>query len=306
MPLAGLLEGEVGEGVICRGEGGQGLGQGQGQGIDNTIYVHQDLDSLEPADREVFPVARYYGDILKADNRWTAMVATRGCSLDCGYCSAFGLSLGQHRLRSVDSVVQEMARLERDHQLAGVYLEDDNLLLDRGWTVELLSALAARRGRLRVELPNGVDPMLLDDELLGLLGAAGVSAISLGIESTIEGNQQFLRRRLDRGHLGRVLGRARILGIRTTGFFIIGLPHDTTPALLRMFAEIKGMDLDLAHASLLRPPGVTIHGSSARLRALKAAFYLYFYADPARVAALARQGAGPGKMGRRYIHWLLG
>jgi len=255
----------------------------------------------------VFPVARYYGDILKADRRWTAMVATRGCSLDCGYCSAARLSLGSHRKRSVESVLEEMARLRREHDLSGVYLEDDNLLLDRLYAARLLEALASRNPGLDIELPNGVDPMLLDRDMLELMRAAGITAVSLGIETTIEANQRFLRRPVDRDHLARVVRRARALGIRTTGFFIIGLPHDTTADLWAMFAEIKGMGLDLAHLSIWEPPPGRVGepGQSQRLRALKAAFYAYYYAHPARVLAVARQGATLPRMGRRFVQWLL-
>jgi len=112
---------------------------------------------------------------------------------------------------------------------------------------------------------------------------------------------------VDRDHLELVLQQSRSRGIRTTGYFIIGLPHDTTPGLLRMFADAKRGGLDLAHVSVFEPlPGIEPPCEGARLnRALKGAFYLYFYADPARALSMIRQGAGVLKMGRRYIQWLL-
>ena len=313
VPLAGLLEGETeGVGVVRRSEmepgrgPGRGQGQGPGRGRDKTIYVHHDLDALEHADRRVFPVARYYGDILKARNRWTSMVTTRGCSRSCGYCSAARLSAGSHRARSAESVVSEMARLRRDHQLEGVYLEDDNLLQNRAWAVDLLQALASRNPGLSLELPNGLDPMELDDELIGLMRAAGVAALSLGIESTLEKNQRYLKRPVQRGHLERVLGRCRALGIRTTGYFILGLPHDSVPGLLKMFADVKRLDLDLAHVSVLEPlPGAAAQPSPGAYGALKASFYLYFYADVSRARSVMQQGAGLRKIARRYAQWLL-
>ena len=239
VPLARLVEGLAGEGILSRGEVGQGRG----------VHVHADLDELEPADREVFPIARYYGDILKADRRWTAVVASRGCTRDCGYCAAAALSCGSFRTRSVASVLDELTWLRQRHHLAGVYLEDDNLLLDRPWLERLLGALARQNPGLAIELPNGLDPMLLDDELLEAMAAAGVTALSLGIESTIEDNQLFLRRPLDRGHLRTILRTCRALGLRTTGYLLVGLPHDRPAALARMFRQIKAMDLDLAHIS---------------------------------------------------------
>ena len=301
VPLAGLVEG-AGEGVGVRGRCGQGQGQGQG---NNAIYVHHDLDELELADREVFPVARYYGDILKADRRWTAVVASRGCHRRCAYCAAAALSGGSFRTRSVESVLEELARLQRDHHLTGVYLEDDNLLLDRPWLEGLLEALARRNPGLTLELPNGLDPMLLDDELLEAMAAGGVTALAVGIESTIEENQRFLRRPLDRGHLETVLRTCRALGLRTTGYVMVGLPHDRPAALARMFAEVRAMDLDLAHVSRYEPLPSTAPVARRALRAQTAAFYLYFYADPSRLASVVRQGASLASIGRRYAHWLL-
>ena len=301
-PLAHLVEGRLHPAVVSREQLAQTAG---------TIHVHQQLEELEFADRQVFAVDRYYGDILKRDRRWSAMVVTRGCVKRCGYCAASQLSCGLHRRRPVASVVEELQRLQMDHQLCGVYLEDDNLLADRAGAEELLEALQRHNPGLRIELPNGVDPMLLDPALLRLMRAAGITALSLGIESTLRENQLALKRPVDRQHLRRVLDCARSLGLRTTGFFIVGLPHDRPAAVLRGFADIKLSRLDLAHLSVWRPlPGAALqHGPGGSFwRALKGAFYLYFYADPARLRAMVEQGELSAgfllRMALRYIRWL--
>ena len=282
-------------------------------GEPGEIYLHPDLAELDFPDREVFSLDAYYGDSLKR-GRWTAMVASRGCGRRCAYCAAHALSGGRHRPRDPAAIIEELRRLRRDHQVDGVLLEDDNLFADRAWARDLLEALACAHtgGVSRLHLPNGVDPMLLDRDLLAAAARAGVASISLGIETLDPEQQAALGRPIDPAHLAALVRTCRELGIRAAGFFIIGLPGDTIPSVLGRYRRIRGLGLDLAHVSVYQPlPGLSLPEPDLPLRtlaALRGLFYPYFYADYARARRAMGDGElTPGALGKaaaRFVHWM--
>ena len=285
---------------------GEALPGGEGE-----VYLHPELADLDFPDREVFPLDAYYGDALRR-GRWTAVVASRGCGRRCGYCSAFALGGGLHRPRDPAAVVEELRRLRQDHGVEGVLLEDDNLFADHAWAEALLDALSSANTGVRLHLPNGVDPMLLDRDLLGAASRAGVASISLGIETLDVDQQAALGRPIDPEHLQAMISAARELGVRVAGFFIIGLPGDTIPSVLRRFRRIRGLGLDLAHVSVYQDlPGLSLPAPAIPLRtlaALRGLFYPYYYADYARARrALGDEDLTPAALGKaatRFAHWM--
>ena len=279
------------------------------------IYLHPELSDLDFPDRDVFPVGDFYAGALHRE-LWTSVVASRGCSCHCAYCSAPRLSNGRHRRRDPLRVVEELRSLRADHNVGGVLLEDDNLFIDPQWARSLLEALASAGLKVRIDLPNGVNPMLLDEELIALAQRAGVTSISLGIESLVAENQVALGRVIDPDHLNRVIQSCHGLGVRIAGFFIIGLPADSVPGILRMYRDIRGLNLDLAHVSVYQDlPGLGLNAPppsarrAATLSRLHRAFYPYYYADPVKIARVLREsGTSPEmllKAARRFANWVV-
>ena len=164
-------------------------------------------------------------------------------------------------------------------------------------------------------MPNGVDPMLLDLELVRHAAQAGVESLALGIESLDPARQAALGRVIDPAHLASIIRCCRGHGIRVAGFFIIGLPGDTVPGILAQFRDIRALGLDLAHVSVYQDlPGLALPAPPATparraaLAALKGLFYPYYYADKERVLrALGEEGISRrtvSKAAARFAHWV--
>jgi len=302
--------------ALCRGETDAPGLVPAGQPMDDPeqIYLHPDLADLDFPDREVFPVAEFYTGALKQEVL-TAVIASRGCPCRCAYCAASALSRGDRRRREPAAVVEEIHRLKTDHNVGQVLLEDDNIFLDRRWASDLLGALARARHGVNIDLPNGVDPMLLDSELLHLARDAGVCSISLGVESLIPDNQRAMGRVIDPDHLRWVIQACHGLGIRIAAFFIIGLPFDTVPGILRQYRDIRRLGLDLAHVSVYQHlPGLGLQVSppspseAKTLSRLHRLFYPYFYADPTKIMKVLRDsGSSPEMLKKtvvRFRNWV--
>jgi len=305
VPLVALVRGESNApGVVRPG------------GADSEVYVHAELGDLDFPDRTTFPMDRYYRQGSFGSIPRTAMIASRGCFRRCGYCSANALSLGSFRKRQPEAVVEEIRRLGKEHGVRGFVFEDDAMLLDADWARALFAAIAARAPGAVIDLPNGVNPDLLDETMLDVMAEAGVRSIAFGLESLGRDNLYSLDRVFDRDHLEAMAAHARKRGIATTGYFLIGLPHDTPRSLLSEFAAIRRLPLDIAHVSVFRRlPGQPLQSadaqmSEATLRALRSLFYATYYATPSRAVGMVRRAGGgmPGalRLAIRAASWLRG
>jgi anaerobic magnesium-protoporphyrin IX monomethyl ester cyclase len=91
--------------------------------------------------------------------------------------------------------------------------------------------------------PNGVRGDHLDEEFMIKGRAAGVTAMSFGIETASPRLQELLHKKLDLEKVSQSIALARKHGIMTLGFFMLGFPTET--------AEELAMTIDFAARSEL-------------------------------------------------------
>lgn len=172
------------------------------------------------------PLARH--DLLATGYAFGAIQTTRGCPLNCSFCSVTTFNGAHYRQRPIPDVVREFQSIREKH----VLVVDDNLIGTRPEHIarakELFRAMA--KAHLRKEWIAQVTINFADDEeLLGLAAAAGCSGIFIGFESpTPEGLRELgkkfnlLKGRDFRASVRRIQ-RHRILVV---GSFIMGLDID--------------------------------------------------------------------------------
>jgi len=301
-PLVQLLRGEVGAGIYT---------PAAGRPDRAGIHTQQTLETVDFPDREVFPVASYYRNHLRGRGRWTAMITSRGCRLACRHCAAPRLSNGQHRTRRYEAIGAELDQLQTDHGIDGVYLEDDNLLLDRQWALGLFEAIARRPQSPRLELPNGVPPALLDAQIIAAMARAGVRAVAVGVESLAPADLETLNRPLDLRRLSRLVTVAHAHNIRVTAYFMLGLPGHSLSTALRTFPTLKAARFDHVHISVYRPlPGAELQwrptpGQRLELITARDLFYLYYYARPQKlIELLDSEGWSASLLTKAFLRYL--
>ena len=154
--------------------------------------------------------------------------SSRGCPCHCTYCYNRAYNLGRWRSRTADRVLSEVADLRRRYDFDLVYLLDDNFFIDQRRALKILAGL---KDLGLGSVLQGVDVETLaklSDSDLGFLEAAGVSRISVGVESGVDrvrrdvlkkvGNVQLVRQQLN-----RFKGR----NVTVFSSFIIGFPSET-------------------------------------------------------------------------------
>jgi len=182
------------------------------------------------------PPARH--DLLPARYACGAIQTTRGCPLNCSFCSVTAFNGAQYRQRPISDVVREFQSVREKH----VLVVDDNLIGARPDHIarakDLFRAMA--QANLRKEwIAQATINFADDEELLALAARAGCSGVFIGFESpTPEGLRELgkkfnlLKDRDFRASVRRIQ-RHHILVV---GSFIIGLDIDE-PGIGRRVAE---------------------------------------------------------------------
>jgi len=239
--------------VIYRAEGGEIVSRQNREARHEFAY---------PAPRhELFPLTRYR--LPWAQPRPMAtMITSLGCPFSCTFCSN---QLRTYRTRNVENVTQELLYLDSIgiHEL---HFVDYNFIVGKERAVELLRAIISLGKRFSFDCINRVDT--LDDELCRLLKEAGCHSIQLGVES----GEDSILAKYAKGMTTEVIREGFNLckkhGIRTIGFFLIGLPGETETTIRTTIEFAQELDCDFASFATVDP----YIGTKLREDAIKAGY----------------------------------
>ena len=224
-----------------------------GQGTPRAFYRASD-----PLDLRTSPVPRYELVDINA-YPFLPLQTTRGCPLDCSFCSATKVFGRSFRTKSIRQIVGEIEALLRVSRNRKVVFNDDNMFMNRKESYELLKAIIPLRIKYFVE----ADVSIAEDErLLDLMAKSGCVTVFIGFESLISDNldaiqrTKWKRRRLER--YAEACAKIQAKGIQVLGAFILGFDHDDA-GVFRRTADFVLENNILAQFHVLTPfPGTRI------------------------------------------------
>jgi len=189
----------------------------------------EDLDSLPLPAWDLIDLPRYskfseMNNILKG---WPYMFifTSRACPYGCIYChQVFGK---RFRARSVESTLEEIRRLVRDHGVKEIQIIDDIFNWDVDRAKEICRGIIREGIKIGISFPNGIRGDRLDGELIELLARAGCYSMTFAVETATPRLQQMLRKFADLDKIGWAITKAYDEGIIPMGFYMLGFPTET-------------------------------------------------------------------------------
>lgn len=187
----------------------------------------------------------------------------RGCPYDCDFCNVTALLGHRPRTKTVDQVLAELDHLHELGWRGSVFWVDDNLIGNkRDAKAKLLPALIEWRRQHRHGPFNGQVSMNLadDDELLGMMRAAGFSTVFIGIETPDDAALASCNKKqnLQRDLVADVK-RVQRAGIEVSAGFIVGFDADTPSSFQRLAEFIQRSGIATAMVGMLQaPPGTRL------------------------------------------------
>jgi len=200
-------------------------------------------------------------DLLTRGYAFGSIQTTRGCPLNCHFCSVSAFNGHSYRHRPIEAVVREFGLI---HERL-VLVVDDNLIGTRPEHLtrakDLFRAMIAAKLHKKWVCQATIN-FGDDEELLELAARAGCVGAFIGFESlTDEGLAELGKRYniLKGGDLRGSVARIHRYGILVVGSFIMGLDSDTPGVGRRIAKAAARYDVDLLNPLFLTPlPGTRL------------------------------------------------
>jgi anaerobic magnesium-protoporphyrin IX monomethyl ester cyclase len=146
------------------------------QNLDEVIELDYSFVNIDD-----YRMEQSFAIVQKPNAKQFFIISSRGCPFKCTFCMNSANPDKTVRYASVDAVIRHVRYLVDKFCMNVLTFYDDQLLFDRKRAKELFRQLA--QFNLRIDCPNGLTVAFIDDELAGLMRAAGMDTVKLAIES---------------------------------------------------------------------------------------------------------------------------
>jgi radical SAM superfamily enzyme YgiQ (UPF0313 family) len=188
------------------------------------IFIRGDSSAMDLDDIPFWPIFnysryRYFPFISRTPV--LPVIASQGCPFACSYCS-YSQNMGKKWIPKKLSILkQELEDAQYRYKAKGIVFRDPLFTFDKRRTHEICDILK----RLDLHWTCETRPELLDHQLIAAMAEAGCKGINMGVESIDPLVLKNVGRKpVDKVSIKSIVNSAETLGIRTTLFFIFGLP----------------------------------------------------------------------------------
>ncbi|MDD5459124.1 MAG: radical SAM protein [Phycisphaerae bacterium] len=212
---------------------------------------HVDMKHIPMTKHDLLPYGYFFGSIQ----------TTRGCPLNCSFCSVAAFNGSRYRARPIEDVVQEFKTIREKY----VLIVDDNLIGANEKHIirakELFRAMIAA-GVNKKWIAQATINIADDEELLTLAYKAGCRGVFVGFESpTTEGLAEIGKKfnLAKNRNMKESVRKIKQHGMLVVGSFIIGLDIDR-PGIGKSIAQAAiSYGIDLLNTMILTPlPGTNL------------------------------------------------
>ncbi len=223
------------------------------RGALRPLYAggQEKMEKTPPARHDLLPTGYYFGSIQ----------TTRGCPLNCSFCSVSAFNGRKYRCRPVEDVVAEFKLIEEKH----VLVVDDNVIGTR--RDHIARAKDLFRAMIEADLGKkwicqATINMADDEELLRLARRSGCIGVFIGFESTTDEGLVEVHKKYniqkDRDFRASVR-RIQRHNISVAGSFIMGLDIDRPGIGMQIAGTANRYGVDFLNVLFLTPlPGTDL------------------------------------------------
>ena len=203
-------------------------------------------------------------DILKNPYyKWGSIQTSRGCPMNCSFCSVTAFNGRRFRRRPLNSVIEELYQIPQKM----VMITDDNLIgygkEDAEWTYEFFLRII-KEGIEKIFFAQTSIQFGDDPELLMLAAKAGVKIVFVGMESvnpdTLQSYGKNINlKRLKEKKYKELISQIRKAGILFLGAFLVGSDEEDKSVFNSILNFAQSSKIDVLQVTKLTPlPGTRL------------------------------------------------
>jgi radical SAM superfamily enzyme YgiQ (UPF0313 family) len=201
-------------------------------------------------------------DLFHPDYMFASVQTSRGCPLDCEFCSVSAFNGRRYRRRPTNEVLAELETIPQKM----LFFVDDNIIgygqNSRQAALELFKGMAECKLKKLWFCQASIN-FADDEEVLFWAGKAGCQMVFLGLESEETETLEEIDKRLNLQHgvdsYGQAFERIHRAGIAVLGAFIFGMDGDTPQKLRHRTDYMIRNPVDVMQTTFLTPlPGTRL------------------------------------------------
>lgn len=148
----------------------------------------------------------------------------RGCPYNCSFCSTSIFWGRRYRIKSVDSIINEVLELNRKFNVKNFGFEHDMFTGNRTFIMDFCNKFEKMCKGFTWNCSSRIDT--IDDEMIDAFVKAGCKTIFVGIESGSNKMQKILHKNLNLKEVARKIKRLKTRGINLIVSFIYGFKDE--------------------------------------------------------------------------------
>jgi len=212
---------------------------------ENTVrnpdrpYI-ENLDELPFPAHHLFPLSHLqkYGKVIYP------LTTSRGCTFWCNFCSAVRMFGRKYRMRSPQSVIEELEFLHKKYGASQFTFYDDAFSVDQKRAFQICEEIQKRKLKIMWDCETRVD--MVTKELLEEMKKAGCLAVWFGVEAGSKQVLDAMAKGLTLEKTKNAFKMAKECGLMTVASVILGFPEETPEtawATIKFVEEIKPDDV---------------------------------------------------------------
>jgi len=195
---------------------------------------------------------------------WRSIQTSRGCPMDCDFCSVTAFNGGKFRFRPVNEVLDELEAFHGDGR--NIFFVDDNIggitPKHQERAMELFQGIIDRKLKFPWFSQTSID-IADNPEALKLAKASGCQLLLIGIETETEESLQSMNKRINlkKGvkNYRNIIKQIHRHGIGVFGTFIFAAESDYPENIMARARFINRLNIDAVQTSILTPyPGTKL------------------------------------------------
>lgn len=210
-----------------------------GRAVDNK------LDEIDFPDFSLVDIGRYSHILDRGFAVTLPMESSRGCPFACTFCD---IRRTRFRYRSPELIADEMERWA-NRGIRSFFFVDDNITVNKPRAIRLFAEIVRRNINVEFKVSSRIDR--LDDEVMHWMKRAGVSRVSVGIETSNQKYLDLMQKEITVEQIEDCLARARKIGLPVFAFMMLGLPGQTRKEMLAEADFLKKNKVEYASFSVM-------------------------------------------------------
>lgn len=158
-------------------------------------------------------------------NNTITIEVSRGCPYHCFFCLASVNNGIAHRVRSPQSIVNEIKYCIKKYNIKNFCFKSDIFNFDNKWVMELCRNITDNE--LKIHWSCDILPKNIDENIIKLMYSSGLRHCRIGVESGSKEILEKLDKDISIENIKQTITLLKKYKIKTTCYYLFGLPWET-------------------------------------------------------------------------------